>query len=79
MFKKLLFLLNANELKKLCFLLIMILIMALLEMIGVASVLPFMAILANPDIVETNNILKTILYKKKEIECLKDGKRKIFF
>lgn len=60
MFKKLLFLLDANELKKLCFLLIMILIMALLEMMGVASVLPFMAILANPDIVETNNILKTI-------------------
>ena len=34
----------------------MILIMALLDMIGVASILPFMAVLTNPDIIETNFI-----------------------
>ena len=35
----------------------MILIMALLDMIGVASILPFMAVLANPDVIQTNVIL----------------------
>ena len=33
----------------------MIIIMALIDMIGVASILPFMAVLANPDVIETNN------------------------
>jgi ABC-type multidrug transport system fused ATPase/permease subunit len=37
----------------------MILVMALLDMLGVASIMPFMAVLANPDLVETNAILKT--------------------
>ena len=36
--------------------------MALLDMIGVASIMPFMAVLINPEIIETNNILNT-LYK----------------
>ena len=30
--------------------------MALLDMMGVASILPFMAVLSNPDIIETNMI-----------------------
>ena len=34
----------------------MILIMALLDMIGVASIVPFMAVLTNPDVIETNSI-----------------------
>ena len=38
----------------------MILIMALLDMIGVASILPFMAVLTNPSLVETNLILNSI-------------------
>ena len=37
----------------------MIFIMALLDMIGVASILPFMAVLTNPNIIETNIILNT--------------------
>ena len=35
----------------------MIIIMALLDMIGVASILPFMTVLTNPDIIETNTLL----------------------
>ena len=35
----------------------MISIMALLDMIGVASILPFMAVVTNPDIIQTNTIL----------------------
>ena len=56
-FKKILFLLSSNERKRTGFLLIMALIMAFLEMLGVASIMPFMAVLTNPGIVETNNIL----------------------
>ena len=56
-FKKLLFLLTYKERKHALFLLIMILIMALLDMIGVASILPFMTVLTNPELIETNTIL----------------------
>ena len=59
-FKKLLFLLTSHEQRSAGLLLIMILIMALLDMIGVASILPFMAILTTPDLIETNFILKKI-------------------
>ena len=50
--KKLLFLLTPHEQKKAGLLLILILIMALLDMIGVASILPFMAVLTNPSFIE---------------------------
>lgn len=56
-FKKLLFLLTPKEIRLACWLLIMILIMALIDMIGVASILPFMAVLTNPSLIETNSIL----------------------
>ena len=57
--KKLLYLLSPGERKQAFILLIMILIMAIFEMIGVASILPFMAVLTNPEIIETNVILST--------------------
>ena len=60
-FKKLLFLLTSKEKRHASLLLVMILIMALLDMIGVASIIPFMAVLTNPDVIETNSILN-ILY-----------------
>ena len=56
-FKKLLSLLSQHERKRALLLLVMILIMALLDMIGVASILPFMAVLTNPDLIESNLIL----------------------
>ena len=56
-FKKLLFLLTPHERKRAVLLLVMILIMALLDMIGIASILPFMAVITNPGLVETNYIL----------------------
>ena len=55
--KKLLFLLNSNEHKRVGLLLAMILLMAILDVIGVASILPFMAVLTNPSLIETNLIL----------------------
>lgn len=58
--RKFLFLLNKKEKKDLYILLSLILTMALLDMIGVASILPFMAVITNPDIIETNYFLNEI-------------------
>ena len=60
--KKLLFFLSSKERKFLPLLLLMILIMALLDMIGVASIMPFIAVLTNPVLIETNDVLN-ILFK----------------
>ena len=57
---KLYSLLTPAEKKQTFFLLIMITIMALLDTIGVASILPFIAVLTNPSLIETNNILNTL-------------------
>ena len=56
-FKKFLLLLTSHERKHAGLLLIMIIIMSLLDTIGVASILPFMTVLANPGLVESNFIL----------------------
>ena len=50
-FKKIFSLLDVNEQKRAMFLLLMIMIMALLDMIGVASIFPFMAVLSNPSLI----------------------------
>ena len=59
-FKKLFFLLSPHERKRAGILLIMIIIMALLDMIGIASILPFIAVLTNPSLIETNIFLNTV-------------------
>ena len=56
-FKKLVFILTASERKSAIFLLIMIILMALFEVIGVASILPFITVLTSPNLIETNSIL----------------------
>jgi ABC-type multidrug transport system fused ATPase/permease subunit len=64
-FKKLLFLLSPHERKRAGLLLIMIIIMAFLDMLGVASILPFMVVLVSPDLLETNFFLNTIFQTTK--------------
>jgi ATP-binding cassette, subfamily B, bacterial PglK len=66
-FKKFLYLLSPNEKKLACLLFVMTLIMALLDMIGVASILPFMAVLTNPEIIQTNNLLNNLFEFSKRI------------
>ena len=56
---KLLFLLSLHELKNAILLMVMVLVMAILEMIGVVSILPFIAVLMNPDLIDTNIVLNT--------------------
>lgn len=72
--KKIFYLLNKDERKHAWLLLIMVIIMALLDMIGVASILPFVSVLTNPIIIETNIILKT-LFEKSVILGVKDEKQ----
>ena len=57
---KILYLLSARELKRAILLLAMIIVMAFLDMLGIASVMPFMAAISNPDIIENNNILNKV-------------------
>ncbi len=58
--KQLIFLLSFSERKQAAWLLVMILIMALLDTIGVASIMPFMAVLTKPSLIETNIVLNTM-------------------
>ena len=50
---------------KLFLLFLMILIMALIDVVGVASILPFVTVLTNPDIIETNSILNKLYQASK--------------
>ena len=61
--KKILFILSPVErMKKATLLMVMITISALLDMIGIASIFPFISVLTNPEIIETN-IYMNIAYK----------------
>lgn len=58
--KKLKELLSRAEQKQAIFLLIMIVVMAFLDVAGVASILPFMSVLVNPELIQTNIALREI-------------------
>ncbi len=65
--QRFLILLSKGEQKNALLLIFLILIMALLDMIGVASILPFMAVLTNPGIIETNVILNKMFQISKSL------------
>lgn len=58
--KKLLFLLTPYERKRLWLLFIMITVIAIFDLIGIASILPFIAVFNNPNVIETNSFLNSI-------------------
>lgn len=57
-YKKILFLLKPKEKKSALILLVMVIFMGLMEVAGVLSIMPFIVVLSNPEVIETNNILK---------------------
>ncbi|MCC5873597.1 MAG: ABC transporter ATP-binding protein [Gammaproteobacteria bacterium] len=63
MLKKINGLLTARERRRGLLVLVMVLMMALLETAGVASVMPFLSVLGNPEVVESNPVLATV-YKR---------------
>jgi len=68
--KKYLALLTPTERKRAGVLMSMILVMAILDMLGVASILPFMAVLTNPELVQTNAMLNTAFTISRHIGIL---------
>lgn len=77
-FNKLFFLLSHNERKRAILLLIMIVIMALLDAIGIASILPFIAVLTNPSLIETN-IFLNIMYQTSNRFGVETNQEFLFF
>ena len=57
LFQKLYYLLDNSDRKQALNMLVLIIFMALMDMLGVASIMPFMSVLANPEWVETNQYL----------------------
>ncbi|MCG5528473.1 MULTISPECIES: ABC transporter ATP-binding protein [Halorhodospira] len=60
MLKKLLSLLSRQEKRRGALVLGLVVVMALLETAGVASVMPFLSVLGNPEVVETNPVLNQL-------------------
>lgn len=61
--KKIIFFLKPQERKKAGMLMLMIIVMAFLDMVGVASIVPFIAVLTNPEIIQSNKFLySTFIY-----------------
>ena len=63
MLKKVLSLLAISERKKLSWLVVAIIIMAVLDMVGIASIFPFLSVISNPEIIQTNTKLKMVYDK----------------
>ena len=78
-FKKILSLLTLHERKRAALLLLMIFIMALLDTLGVASILPFMAVLSNPVVIETNfALMQHHKYSFTELEAMITWERDVY-
>lgn len=63
--------LNNNERRRFVYIFISVLIMAIIEVAGVASILPFMAVISNPKVVETNKYLK-LFYNMYNFENIRE-------
>ena len=75
---KLLYFLSTKDRRYLFFLTLMILVMALLDTIGIASIMPFIAVLANPEIIETNVLLNKV-FKISGIFGVETNRQFLFF
>jgi ABC-type multidrug transport system fused ATPase/permease subunit len=76
--KQVINLLDKKEKKQTLYLFFLILSMAILDTLGVASIMPFIAVLANPELIQSNNIL-SFLYKKADLFGINTINQFIFF
>ena len=60
--KNLFLLLSESERRQAYLVLVLILIMAFLDMLGVASIMPFVAVISNPEIIDTNSLLSQVYF-----------------
>lgn len=75
---KMLSVLTLPERKSGMLLLFLTIIMALFEVVGVASIMPFLAVLTNPDLIQTNTFLKK-LYESVSPFGINNSKDFLFF
>jgi ATP-binding cassette, subfamily B, bacterial PglK len=78
MFKKILFLLDKRERKNFYILLMLLIVMGLMDTLGIVSILPFITVLSNPEILETNSIVVDLI-KKLRILGINNYDELIFF
>jgi ABC-type multidrug transport system fused ATPase/permease subunit len=64
-FRKILALLDRNEKKQALLIMFLILIMTVFDMIGIASIVPFVTLLTNTQLIETNYFLKELFLSSK--------------
>ena len=76
-FRKLFYLLSPDERKSAGLLIFMIMIMALLDLIGIASILPFVTVLTNSSLIETNVILNE-MYQVSKIFGVENSQQFLF-
>lgn len=76
--KKILYLLDYQEKKNFFLVLILMLLMALFDTLGVASILPFISLLSNPSLIDTNEIINFIFNISKNFG-INDAKQFLYF
>ncbi len=59
-YKKIWTLLNSHEKNRAILLLLLMILMAFFEVLGVGSIMPFLSVLGNPETIETNEYLNTV-------------------
>ena len=62
MIKKILKLLSPYEKRRLFLLLGVMIVTALVEVAGIASILPFLSLISNQDIIKTNKLTKKLIF-----------------
>lgn len=54
---KILRILEPSDIRQACWVLLLVILVAIIEAVGIASIMPFLAVLANPEVVDTNPYL----------------------
>jgi len=78
-FKILFQLLSHSEQRNVFLLLLMVVLMAFIDILGIASIMPFIAVLSNPEIIETNQALTAVYGFSKKILGVSSQEGFIFF
>ncbi len=76
--KKLIYFLSSYQRKRAVMIIAMTVIMAFIDMVGVASIMPFIALLTNPELIETNFVLN-LLYDYSFVFGVENQNQFIFF
>ena len=76
--KKIFFFISLNQYRNAFVLLALIIVTALIDMIGVASILPFITVLTNPDLINNNQTLK-LIFKASNMFGVENNQEFLFF